>query len=78
MQPWDELEIRQQVTGFHPCDWLITQRDFAKSMNAPVSPPTAYADSAYRSTAIPVQPPHKWPQVVNRASPTRTQLRWGH
>lgn len=47
-------------------------------MNAPVASPTAYADSAYRSTAIPAQPPYKWPQDANRASPTRTQLRWGH
>ncbi|WP_324732705.1 hypothetical protein [Pseudomonas paeninsulae] len=47
-------------------------------MNAPVAPPKSYADSAYRSNAIPAQPPHKWSQDANRAGPTRTQLRWGH
>lgn len=47
-------------------------------MNAPVAPPTSYADSAYRSTAIPAQPAHKWPQDANRTGLTRTQLRWGH
>ena len=47
-------------------------------MNAPVAPPKSYADSAYRSNAIPAQPPHKWSQDANRTGPTRTQLRWGH
>jgi hypothetical protein len=47
-------------------------------MNASVASPTSYADSAYRSTAIHAQPPHKWPQDANRTGPTRTQLRWGH
>lgn len=47
-------------------------------MNAPVEPTTPYANSAYRSTAIPAQPPHKCPQDANRTGPTRTQLRWGH
>ncbi|MDM8348092.1 hypothetical protein P8H27_04185 [Pseudomonas sp. sp1636] len=47
-------------------------------MNAPVEPTTPYANSAYRSTAIPAQPPYKWPQDANRTGPTRTQLRWGH
>ena len=46
-------------------------------MNAPIAPEAAYAASAYRSTAIPAQPPHKWSQDANRTSPTRTQLRWG-
>lgn len=47
-------------------------------MNAPVEPTAPNANSAYRSTAIPAQPPHKWPQDANRSSPTRTQLCWGH
>ena len=47
-------------------------------MNASVTPTASYADSTYRSTAIPAQPPHKWPQDAKRASPTRTPLRWGH
>lgn len=47
-------------------------------MNAPVKPTAPYADSAYRSNAIPAQPPHKWSQDANRTGPTRTQLRWGH
>ena len=47
-------------------------------MNASVEPTAPYAGSAYRSTAIPAQPPHKWPQDANRASLTRTPLRWGH
>ncbi|MFY1021811.1 hypothetical protein [Ectopseudomonas khazarica] len=46
-------------------------------MNAP-APSDHYAPSAYRSTAIPAQPPHKWPQGANRSGPTRTPLRWGH
>lgn len=46
-------------------------------MNAP-APSDHYAPSAYRSTAIPAQPPHKWPQDANRSGPTRTPLRWGH
>ncbi|UIP32702.1 hypothetical protein [Stutzerimonas kunmingensis] len=46
-------------------------------MNA--SAPTAsYANSAYRSNAIPAQPPHKWSQDADRTGPIRTQLRWGH
>jgi len=45
-------------------------------MNALVEPTAPYANSAYRSTAIPAQPPHKWPQDANRTSPTRTQLCW--
>jgi hypothetical protein len=47
-------------------------------MNASVKPTVLYADSAYRSNAIPAQPPHKWSQDANRSGPTRTQLRWGH
>ena len=47
-------------------------------MNASVEPTAPYGNSAYRSTAIPAQPPHKWPQDANRTGPTRTQLRWGH
>lgn len=47
-------------------------------MNASVTPKASYADSAYRSNAIPAQPPHKWPQDANRTGSTRTQLRWGH
>ncbi|VXC75396.1 conserved membrane hypothetical protein [Pseudomonas sp. 9AZ] len=47
-------------------------------MNAPVKPTAPYADSAYRSSAIPAQPPHKWSQDANRTGTTRTQLRWGH
>lgn len=47
-------------------------------MNAPINPTAPYADSAYRSNAIPAQPPHKWSQDSNRTGPTRTQLRWGH
>ncbi|MCZ4323706.1 hypothetical protein [Pseudomonas anguilliseptica] len=47
-------------------------------MNASVTPTASYADSAYRSNAIPAQPPHKWSQDANRTGPTRTQLRWGH
>lgn len=47
-------------------------------MNASVKPTATYADSAYCSNAIPVQPPHKWPQDADRTGPTRTQLRWGH
>ncbi|WP_373387159.1 hypothetical protein [Pseudomonas alcaligenes] len=47
-------------------------------MNASVTPTAPYADSAYRSNAIPAQPPHKWPQDANRTGPTRTQLHWGH
>ncbi|WP_256679248.1 hypothetical protein [Pseudomonas sp. AOB-7] len=47
-------------------------------MNASVAPTASYANSAYRSNAIPAQPPHKWSQDADRASPTRTQLRWGH
>ena len=47
-------------------------------MNASVTPTAPYADSAYRSNAIPAQPPHKWSQDANRTGPTRTQLRWGH
>ncbi|MFY1021812.1 hypothetical protein [Ectopseudomonas khazarica] len=42
------------------------------------TPSPYYAPSAYRSTAIPAQPPHKWPQDANRSGPTRTLLRWGH
>ena len=47
-------------------------------MNAPIAPEAAYAASAYRSNAIPAQPPHKWSQDANRASLTRTPMRWGH
>ena len=47
-------------------------------MNASVKPAAPYADSAYRSNAIPAQPPHKWSQDANRTGTTRTQLRWGH
>jgi hypothetical protein len=47
-------------------------------MNAPVKPTAPYADSAYRSNAIPAQPPHKWSQDANRTGTTRTKLRWGH
>jgi len=47
-------------------------------MNAPVKPTAPYADSAYRSSAIPAQPPHKWSQDANRTGTTRTQLGWGH
>ena len=47
-------------------------------MNAPIAPEAAYAASAYRSNAIPAQPPHKWSQDANRTGPTRTQMRWGH
>jgi len=47
-------------------------------MNASVTPTAPYADSAYRSNAIPAQPPHKWSQDADRTGPTRTQLRWGH
>jgi len=47
-------------------------------MNASFKPAAPYADSAYRSNAIPAQPPHKWPQDANRTGPTRTLLRWGH
>ena len=46
-------------------------------MNVP-SPSDHYALSAYRSTAIPAQPPHKWSQDADRRSLTRTPLRWGH
>ena len=38
---------------------------------------TAYADSAYDSTRIPAQPPHKWREDENRTSLQRTQLNWG-
>lgn len=47
-------------------------------MNAPVKPTAPYADSAYRSNAIPAQPPHKWSQDASRTGTTRTKLRWGH
>lgn len=47
-------------------------------MNVSVEPTSPYTNSAYRSTAIPAQPPHKWSQDANRTGPTRTQLRWGH
>lgn len=46
-------------------------------MNTPMSP-TIYADSAYRSTDIPAQPPHKWSQDANRSSLTRIPLHWGN
>ena len=45
-------------------------------MNIPMTP-TVYTESAYRSTEIPAQPPHKWQQDANRASLTRVPLRWG-
>src|SRR6218665_3283891 len=47
-------------------------------MNAPITPQAPYPSSPYRSNAIPTQPPHRWPQDANRASPTRVSLRWGH
>ncbi|WP_235989096.1 hypothetical protein [Pseudomonas lopnurensis] len=47
-------------------------------MNAPVIEPSPYTASAYNSTAIPAQPPHKWQQDANRSNLRRTQLRWGH
>lgn len=47
-------------------------------MNVLIAPEAAYAASAYRSNAIPAQPPHKWSQDANRTGPTRIQLRWGH
>ncbi|WP_246533205.1 hypothetical protein [Pseudomonas lalucatii] len=37
-----------------------------------------YTASAYNSTDIPTQPPHKWRQDANRSNLRRTQLRWGH
>lgn len=46
-------------------------------MNTPM-PPTIYAGSAYRSTDIPAQPPHKWRQDANRSSLTRIPLHWGN
>ena len=47
-------------------------------MNAPVIEQSPYTASAYNSTAIPHQPPHKWRQDANRSNLRRTQLRWGH
>ena len=47
-------------------------------MNAAVIEQSPYTASAYNSTAIPVQPPHKWQQDANRSNLRRTQLRWGH
>lgn len=46
-------------------------------MNTPMTP-TIYADSAYRSTDIPAQPPHKWSQDANRSSLTRIPLHRGN
>lgn len=45
-------------------------------MNAPVTS-DYYTPAAYRNSAIPAQPAHKWPQDANRSGPTRTLLRWG-
>jgi hypothetical protein len=47
-------------------------------MNAPVIEQSPYTASAYNSTDIPTQPPHKWQQDANRSNLRRTQLRWGH
>lgn len=47
-------------------------------MNAPVIEQSPYTASAYNSTDIPTQPPHKWRQDANRSNLRRTQLRWGH
>ncbi len=47
-------------------------------MNAPEIEQSPYTASAYNSTAIPIQPPHKWQQDANRSNLRRTQLRWGH
>ena len=47
-------------------------------MNAPVIEPNPYTASAYNSSDIPTQPPHKWRQDANRSNLRRTQLRWGH
>ncbi|WP_245841309.1 hypothetical protein [Pseudomonas abyssi] len=43
-----------------------------------ILPSTVYAASAYDSTQIPRQPPHKWQQDENRTNLRRTQLSWGH
>ncbi|WMR31776.1 hypothetical protein QT513_21680, partial [Metapseudomonas otitidis] len=47
-------------------------------MNASVIEPSPYTASAYDSSAIPTQPPHKWREDANRSNLRRTQLRWGH
>ena len=47
-------------------------------MNTPVIEQSPYTASAYNSTDIPTQPPHKWQQDANRSNLRRTQLRWGH
>lgn len=47
-------------------------------MNAPVIEQSPYTASAYNSTDIPTQPPHKWQQDANRSNLRSTQLRWGH
>src|SRR3990167_1094632 len=47
-------------------------------MNAPVIERSPYTASAYNSSDIPTQPPHKWRQDANRSNLRRTQLRWGH
>ena len=39
---------------------------------------TVYTASAYDSSQIPLQPPHKWREDENRTSLRRTQLSWGH
>jgi hypothetical protein len=39
---------------------------------------TVYADSAYDSSHIPEQPPHKWREDESRTNLRRTQLSWGH
>ncbi|WP_256548360.1 hypothetical protein [Pseudomonas sp. ENNP23] len=47
-------------------------------MNVPVIEPNPYTASAYNSSDIPTQPPHKWREDANRSNLRRTQLRWGH
>ena len=46
-------------------------------MNAPQIEQSPYTASAYNSSDIPTQPPHKWQQDANRSNLRRTQLRWG-
>ena len=38
----------------------------------------SYAASAYDSTSIPSQPPHRWREDENRTGLRRTQLNWGY
>ena len=42
------------------------------------SAPDYYATSAYRSNAIPAQPPHRWPEEAERGGVTRIPVTWGH